>query len=109
MKRPDFLAGAINFSPLSIKTPLFVDTQSILQFLSTKQGHVMDGKVSLFVKMPRAVLWGKRLRSVGFQRDYVHLKHKGALGLFCIVSDEELFLSLGMLVSRQQYEQERYA
>ena len=34
---------------------------------------------------------------------------KTALGLFCVVSDEELFLSLGMLVNRQQYEQERYA
>ena len=92
-----------------MKTPVFVDTQSKMQFLSTKQGHVMDGKVSLFVKMPRAVLRGKHLRSVGFQRDHVHLKHKSALGLFCLVSDEELFLSLGMLVSRQQYGQERYA
>ena len=113
--------NTINSATLSIKTAVFVDTQSkmthvsmksgefvdklvVLPFLSTKQGHVMDGKVSLFVKMPRAVLRGKCLRSVGFQRDHVHLKHKSALGFFCLVSDEELFLSLGMFANRQPYE-----
>ena len=109
MKMPVSVDTQSKMTHLSMKLGEFVDKLVVLQFLSTKQGHIMDGKVSLFVKMPRAVLRGKRLRSVGFQRDHVHLKHKGALGLFCLVSDEELFLSLGMLVSRQQYEQERYA
>ena len=113
--------NTINSATLSMKTPVFVDTQSkmthlsmksgefvdklvVLPFLSTKQGHVMDGKVSLFVKMPRAVLRGKRLRSIGFHGDLVHLKHKSAQGLFCLVSDEELFLSLRMFANRLPYE-----
>ena len=69
------MKSTINCIYLSMKTAVFVDTQSkmthlsmksgefvdklvVLPFLSTKQGHVMDGKVSLFVKMPRAVLRG---------------------------------------------------
>lgn len=36
-----------------MKMPVFVDTQSKMQFLSTKQGYVMDGKVSLFLRCPQ--------------------------------------------------------
>ena len=70
--------NTINSVTLSIKTPVFVDTQSkmthlsmksgefvdklvVLPFLSTKQGHFMDGKVSLFVKMLPDSFTGKML------------------------------------------------
>lgn len=61
MKTPVFVDTQSKMTHLSMKSGEFVDKLVVLQFLSTKQGHVMDGKVSLFVKMLSGSLMGKTL------------------------------------------------